>query len=302
MHLLGVVLFLAGLWVLYRELSDQHFQDILLHFSSFPKLQLFLAIFCTALNYYVLTGYEWLGLKYVRRPLKYRSILPASFIANALGHNVGAAALSGTAIRYRMYSTWGLSLVDTAQVIMFCGVTATVGLITVLGMTFLSASPKILAYLPFSIHADHVLGVIFLLFVFLYISFCIFAKKPLKIREKEFRFPSAAMAAGQMIFSLMDCLLAASALYILLPTQHGISFPVFLSLFVVAQIFGMMSQIPGGVGVFEATFMAALSKTLPADKLFVSLLYYRLVYYALPLLISLIILAISQFRRPAVKN
>ncbi len=295
-HCLGFVFFLAGIWVLYRELGGHHFQDVKRHFSAFPKAPLLLAALCTALNYFVLTGYEWLGLRYLKKPLKYRSILFASFIANALGNNVGAVAFSGAAIRYRMYSSWGLSAFETAQIIAFYSVSFCVGLVLILGTAFLFAPAQVLSFLPFNAEAAHGLGILFAAAAMAYAASCHFFKKPFEFKGWCFQLPSLKTACGQAGFSLMDWMLASGVLYVLLPTGHGMSYPVFLSLFLVGQILGMVSQVPAGLGVFEAVLMASLSKSVPVDQLFVSLLYYRLIYYLLPLFMALLFLGVFEFQ------
>ncbi|HTL47051.1 MAG TPA: bifunctional lysylphosphatidylglycerol flippase/synthetase MprF [Verrucomicrobiae bacterium] len=296
-HSLGFVFFIGGLWVLYRELGGHHFNDVTHNFADFPKRPLLAAALFTAFNYAALTSYEWLGLRYIRKPMKYAKIFPASFIASALGNNFGAVALSGAAVRYRMYSTWGLSALETAQVILFYSVSFFLGLIALLGFSFVTAPGRLLPGLQFlSPEMVRMLGIAFLAAVLSYLLACGFVRRSFKIKDWELRLPEGRLALGQAFFSLADWLLAAAVLYVLLPQGHGLSYLFFVGLFITGHLLGMVSQVPGGLGVFEATLLAALSDRVPSDQLFVSLLYYRLIYYLLPLFVSLLFLAVLEFK------
>ena len=292
-HLAVFGFFLAGLWVLYRELGHHHFRDIAERFTSFPKFPILIAALLTAANYTVLTGYDWLGLRYAGRPLGYSKIVLASFMANALGNSVGAAALSGAAIRYRMYSAWGLSAIEAAKVILFFNVTFMIGLVVILAYTFLAVPVNAAQFLHLPLAAFTAAGIFLAITVLAYYVICS-SRRVFKFKDNDITLPGIASALGQTAFSLLDWVLAGAVLYALIPSGGGLSFPVFLCVFVLAQTFGMVSQVPAGLGVFEATIMTVLRKNVPADVLFTALLYYRFIYYLLPLAVSLVFMAVFE--------
>jgi uncharacterized membrane protein YbhN (UPF0104 family) len=120
---------LAG-FLLYRTLSRYSFDEVVAAVWAVPSSRLALAAGFAAASYLCLTGFDALALRYVGKPLPYRKIALASFTSLSLGHNIGLAALSSGAIRYRFYSRWGLSACDVAKLIAFCAVTVALGLAT----------------------------------------------------------------------------------------------------------------------------------------------------------------------------
>ena len=130
---LGFIFFVAALVVLYRELRLHPVADLLREFQSIPSGRLGLAFLFTLLNYVVLTGYEAAGLRYAGQKVEYGKIAEISFIANALSNNLGAALFSGSAVRLRLYSAWGLSGVETTAVLLFYGLTFILGFFTLAG-------------------------------------------------------------------------------------------------------------------------------------------------------------------------
>ena len=67
--LIGLILFAGALWVLHQALADYRYQDVAADLERLPPAQLFAALLATALSYLVTTGYDWLALRYIRRPL-----------------------------------------------------------------------------------------------------------------------------------------------------------------------------------------------------------------------------------------
>ncbi|MDD5224693.1 MAG: bifunctional lysylphosphatidylglycerol flippase/synthetase MprF [bacterium] len=292
--LLGLFLFAAALWVLHHELKSHHLHEILQHLKALPERSLILALLLTVFNYLVMTGYDVLGLRYIKHELAYRKIALASFIGYSFSNNIGLSMLAGSSVRYRLYSSWGLSTLEIAQVIGFCTLTLWLGLLSLGGVVFLLeplAVPRAL-HLPFdSIRA---LGVIFLVVVGSYFILTIFRKRSFKIRDWEISLPSLRLFLPQTAIAILDWALAGSVLYVLLPGSPGLSYPGFLGVFLLAQTAGLLSQVPGGLGVFETVVILLLSPALPASQVLGSLLAYRGIYYLLPLLVATILLGIQE--------
>ena len=264
-------------------------------FEAIPGRRLALALLLTALNYLVLTGHDALAFRYLRYPLSYGKIAFASFLGYVFSHNIGFALLSSASIRYRLYSTWGLSTGEIATVVAFNGVTFWFGVLFLGGVVFvwepLTLPPAL--RLPF-FHSLHPLGVIFLILVAGYLLFSAIRTTPLKIRDWEVPLPPVRLAVAQVVLSSLDWALAAGVLYVLLPTTDNLSYPLFLGIYILAQMAGVSSQIPGGLGVFETIIVLLLSPQLPAPAILGSLVVYRGVYYLLPLGIATVLLAIHE--------
>ena len=93
--------------------------------------------------------------------------------------------------------------------------------------------------------------------------------------------PRPTLVAGQLAISAVDLCLAAAALHVLLPDRAGLSFSGFLPLFCVAIVAGIVSHVPGGLGVFEAVIIFALGDKTAQGALVGALVIYRLIYYIL---------------------
>ena len=289
--LLGLLLFAGALWVLHNQLKAYRLPDVIHSLENLPKERFFAALALTFLNYLIMTGYDALALRYVHHPLPYRKFGLASFISYAFSNNMGFGMIAGGSVRYRLYSAWGLSTVEITKVVVFCSLTLWLGFFTLGGVVFLFEPlmlPKVL-HLPFA--SAHTLGGIFLALVAVYLLWTIMGKRSIKIREWEFSFPPIHVLFVQVVIASMDWALAGAVLYALLPNAPALSFPGFLGIYLLAQTGGLISQVPGGLGVFEAIVVLLLSPTLPASEVLGALLAYRFIYYLIPLFLAALFLA-----------
>jgi phosphatidylglycerol lysyltransferase len=83
-------------------------------------------------------------------------------------------------------------------------------------------------------------------------------------------------------------------LYIPLLHFTDIGFGAFIIYYVVAQLLGLVSQVPGGIGVFESTFMLLAGDQFPPEQLLSALIAYRLAYYIIPLILAGLFLVIYE--------
>jgi len=289
--LLAVPLFVLALWVLHHELKAHEIQDVLTYLKELPAARLSLALFLTILNYLIMTGYDFLGLRYIKHRLHYRKIALASFVGYAFSNNIGLSMVAGGSVRFRLYSAWGLSGLEIAEVVAFCSLSLWLGFLALGGAVFLfepMVIPKTL-HLPFN--SVRPLGTAFLLLVFAYFLFCSLRKNPLRIRGWDFTLPPVKLFAPQMAVAFLDWCLAGSVLYALLPVIHGLSFSGFMGIFLLAQLAGLLSQVPGGLGVFETIIILLLSSHLRGPAVIGALLAYRCIYYMLPLMAAALLLA-----------
>ncbi|QMS89501.1 UPF0104 family protein [Nostoc edaphicum CCNP1411] len=265
-------------------------------FGCSPKSRLSWAIWLTALGYLVMIGYDILGFNYINRSLSWNKIAFTNFISSAFSNTIGFALLTGSAIRYRFYSTWGVSAVAIAQVIAFANFTFWLGMFAVAGFLFLIKPLNIPTQLHLPFATVRPIGVIFLLLVAAYLLGSIFIRKPLIIRGHEFRFPSFKISLAQIVISSFDWILAAAVLYVLLPSNRYLSYLDFLGIYLLAMFAGVVSNVPGGLGVFETIILLILSSKVSATAVFGSMLAYRGVYYFLPLLVAAGLLGLYEIR------
>ncbi len=292
--LIGSILFAIALFVIHRQLSEYHYRDIIRYIKELPPGRISMAFIVTILSYVLLTAYDTLSFYYIKNPLEYRKIAFASFVGYAFSHNIGFALLSGGSVRYRFYSVWGLSAVEVTKVVAFNGLTFWTGFFTVGGIVFLLEPLIIPASLHFPFLSVRFLGIVFLVLVTGYLLLSILMKKPLRFHELEFFIPSPKLSIAQIIISSLDWSLAGSVLFFLLPSEATLSYPKVLGIFLLAQITGLVSQVPGGLGVFETVVIIFLSQTLPSDSVLGALIAYRGIYYLLPLGVATILLGIHE--------
>src|SRR5579859_3309362 len=141
---LVLVLFYVALWALRREIRLSHSsgEEVLRYFKLIPFSQFFQAFFTAMGSYLALTFYDFLGLRHIGKALSYGRTALTSFIAYTFSHNIGAAPITGGGIRLRFYSSWGLSVGETAKVLVICGMTFWVGFLTMGGVFLLLKPPQ----------------------------------------------------------------------------------------------------------------------------------------------------------------
>ncbi|WP_054056651.1 bifunctional lysylphosphatidylglycerol flippase/synthetase MprF, partial [Pseudomonas asplenii] len=98
-----------------------------------------------------------------------------------------------------------------------------------------------------------------------------------------------------LVITALDVAAAATVLYLLLPEAPP--FGAFLLVYLLALAAGVLSHVPGGVGVFEAILLAAFTNELGAAPLAAALLLYRLIYVLLPLLLACLALLSTEAQR-----
>ncbi|HET8542819.1 MAG TPA: bifunctional lysylphosphatidylglycerol flippase/synthetase MprF [Anaeromyxobacter sp.] len=275
---LPAVLLVAAGWALERELHGFHFRDLERGLAGIPRAALWAAAAATAADYLLLSAYDLLALVYAGKRLPASRVVFTSFVAYAFGNNVGLSLLSSGSVRVRLYSQWGLGSADIARIVAFTAAQLWAGLLPLAGIALLAGAPG-----PLPEPVARSAGVLALAATAAYLVLAARGRE-LSVRGLSFRLPSLALASAQVVVSAADWALAAFVLYLLLPSGAAISFPAFLGLFIAAQIGGLASQIPGGVGVFDSIVLAALTPSVPAPEALSSLVAFRVVYYLVPFL------------------
>jgi len=269
-----------------------------------PGTDLALALLATLGGFVALLGYEWSACRYVGVRLPTPSLLLGGFCAFAIGNAAGLSVLTGGSVRYRLYGRQGVSGTDIAKMTLFASLSlgctlpllAAVAALSDLPRTSLALhlAPPLLAGLALAV----VLGYAALLLL-LWRHARPDEQNPQAIRASLGRYslnlPGARLGALQLLISVADVLAAAAVLYSLLPETPP--FGSFLLVYLVALAAGVLSHVPGGVGVFEAILLAAFGQTLGTAPLAAALLLYRLIYTALPLLLACLLLLGNEARR-----
>ncbi|MFT5731182.1 MAG: phosphatidylglycerol lysyltransferase [Desulforhopalus sp.] len=294
---LSLILFAAAVWLLHNELRAYHLEDILPAFSSIPAAHLLAAAGLTVLSYAVMTGYDILAMRYIQYPLSYAKIGLASFIGYAFSNNMGMSMIAGASVRYRLYSAWGLSALQITQVVAFCSLTLWLGFFSLGGVVFLIEPLTIPAAIHLALPSLRAIGMVMLAVVLACGTVTTAKRTAIKIREWEIKLPSFRLFVSQLIIAALDWMLASLVLFVLLGPGSVMSYPEFLAVYLLAQLAGLVSQVPGGLGVFETIIVVMLSTRLPANQIFGALLAYRAFYYWLPLGTAALLLGLQEILR-----
>jgi phosphatidylglycerol lysyltransferase len=287
----GLALFLIALVVLWHQLAEVTWRALLADVVATPPKALLLALIFTSLSYITLSGYDFVAMAYIRKSLPRAQIGWVSFLAYAVANNVGFAALSGASVRYRFYTRWGLTAEDLSLVVLSNSVTCWLGLLMLGGVSLVSA-PNAVATLPWPRWTVPV-GWLFIGVAVAYVILVAIWRAPVRVRGFSVPSPRLRLAIAQLSVSAIDWTLAAAVLYALLPPSPA-TFLNVLAAFLLAQLLGLASHIPGGIGVFEGLIVFALSPFLTASQLLPALVVYRAVYYVLPLSVALIGLVVDE--------
>lgn len=295
--LIGIVLFVLAGMVIHHEVNLYHWQDIKADLLDMPPHTLLAMLGFTLLGYLTLSLYDWLALEYAGERLAYYRVLLTSFIGYAVSNTVGHALVSGGSMRYRFYSGWGLSAVSIARIVLFCSVTFLIGALTLMVTGYLVIPDHSLLTRDAS-EGDVIRGIISLagMVLVLWWGMVLFYRKPVTIRGFSLSVPGLSLSLRQSMVALVDILLASLVLFMALSHYTGMSFGTFLVLFIIAQLTGLFSQVPGGIGVFEGSFLFLSSGQYPSSQILASLIAFRVVYYFLPLFLAGLFLAFYELK------
>ncbi|HXZ84074.1 MAG TPA: YbhN family protein, partial [Myxococcota bacterium] len=228
--LLGIALFCAAIWILGREIRHYQVGDVLAHLRAIPSSQLLVGLWLTALSYLALTGYDTLAVRYVGTQLRYGRIALTSFIAYVFSHNIGLAFFGGSAVRFRMFSSYGLRASEIARVAVFNVLTFWLGF-AALGGAVLALEPARLPRAWLSPDANsRPIGIILWILLALYLTYSAARReRSFTVFGFEVAIPPLRLTLAQIAISMIDWTLAAGVLYALLPRGAGLTFPQLLS-------------------------------------------------------------------------
>jgi len=292
----ALAMFFAAIFVLYRELENTRFIDVVGSLEALPKTRVIVALALTAASYLLLTAYDFLALNYVGHKLRLWETLFASFIAFTFSNNLGFALMSGGSVRYWMYTGFGLGAVEIWEIVAFCTLTYGLGVTTVGGLMFLFDPAVISSILNLPQSLLRAAGITMLVIGVAYLTIIAARRGPIALGHYRLRLPSLGCGLMQISVASFDQALAAGVVYVLLPPDTQISFHVFLGIYVIAAPISLLSLVPGGLGVFETMVVTLLVSTSKA-ALLGSLIAYRLIYFVLPLALAILLVTIYEIRR-----
>ena len=282
----GVLLLFAAVYVVQREFHHLKIADIRRALQAISDRTLLIGFGWTVAAYGVLTFYDRLGTFYAGHPVSQARAAFASFCAYALSHNLGFSAVSGAAVRYRLYSHWGLTALEIGKVVAFCSLTFGLGGM-ILGGAILFGEPRVIPYfgqhLP--IWALYGIGAAMWAVVAGYVALST-AMPVLRVFGHSVMLPHWRMALVQVLLATCDVAVTAAIFYALLPAAPGLDYVRLLAVYLTSYTAGLIATVPGGLGVFDSAMLFGLAPYLPPPVIVGAILVFRLYYYVIPLFLA----------------
>ena len=282
----GLFFFALAAFMIYKQLSKYNLQDIKNAILSIPTQNLLYATLASIGGYVALSSYDFLALKYIRKKIAPWRWVFAGFIGFSVSNNAGHAIVSGGAIRYRLYTRWRVKAADIVKMITFSGFTYLVACFFLIIVGYFITPDHAFGEGAASKVTTAVIALISFIGLWLYLTAALYYKKSITIKGIKLKMPNIKLALEQIIIGSLDILMASLVLYFTLIHFVDISFNTFIGAFIIAQILGVYSQVPGGLGVFELVFANIIPGADNQVMLYGALIAYRIIYYLFPLVIS----------------
>jgi len=292
--LISLAIIAVAVVVLVHMLRGLQVGEVIAAIEATSRWQIAGASLFVAGGYLTLTFYDWFALRTIGRgEISYSVAALSGFTSYSIGHNVGATVFSGGAVRYRIYSAYGLSAIEVAKICFIAGLTFWLGNATVLGIGVTIEPEAAVPILQFPAAVDRALAVITLLVLASYVSWVWSAPREIGQGEWKVKLPNGPTTLVQIVIGLFDLGFCTLAMYMLLPTEPNIGFFTLLVVFVTATMLGFASHSPGGLGVFDAAMLVALWE-FDKEALVAGLLLFRVLYYLAPFALALAILGVRE--------
>jgi uncharacterized membrane protein YbhN (UPF0104 family) len=298
LHKLGVAISVTVIgiacYVLYHMLRDIDTFEVIEAIKSTEPRSIALAALFVAAGYFTLTFYDLFAMRTIgRRDIPYRINALAAFTSYSIGHNVGASVFTGGAVRYRIYSAWGLNAIDVAKICFIAGLTFWLGNAAVLGLgiAYHPEAASSVDQLPSWLNRLIAIAIIICL-----VSYVIWVwMRPRNVGRGPWTvvLPGGPLTLLQIGIGIVDLGFCALAMYTLVPDEPNLGFIVVAVIFVSATLLGFASHSPGGLGVFDAAMLVGLWQ-MDREDLLAGMLLFRLLYYIAPFVLSVILLTFRE--------
>ncbi len=292
--LLSLAIIAVAVVVLVHMLHDINVDEVIAAVKATRLHHIAAAASFVAAGYFTLTFYDLFALRTIGRwEIPYRIAALSGFTSYSIGHNIGATVFTGGAVRYRIYTAYGLSAIEVAKICFVAGLTFWLGNATVMGLG-VAYNPQALGLLDqLPDWVNRCMAGISLLVLASYLGWVWSAPREIGRGEWKVSLPNGPSTLLQICIGILDLGCCALAMYMLLPSGPNIGFVTLAVVFVSATMLGFASHAPGGIGVFDAAMLVALWQ-FDKEDLLAGLLLFRLLYYFVPFIVALIILGARE--------
>ena len=283
-------------YTLYELLRGIELDKVIAALADQSMQKLIGAGLFVAAAYVALTLYDLFALHMIgHHKVPYSVAALASFTSSTIGHNLGAAILTGGLIRLRIYSVWGMTVADIAKIAVLTGITFWLGNALLLGAAtaYIPEAASTVDHLPSWL--NRAMGCAGLFGIGCYLLWL--APVPRAVGRSGWRIvlPNFRFTLLQICIGALDLTLVTLAMYVLLPATPAVGLPSVMVVFLMATLLGTVSHAPAGLGVIEATMLLGLPQ-FPREALLAALLTFRALYFLLPLFLATLSLGIRELR------
>jgi uncharacterized membrane protein YbhN (UPF0104 family) len=292
----SLVIIAIAITTLVRMLKGVDTGVVLVALAEKPLMQIALAAMCVIGSFCTLTFYDLFALRTIgKKHVPYRIAALSSFTSYVIGHNIGATVFTGGAIRFRIYSDYGLTAIDVAKICFLSGLTFWLGNLFVLGlgMAWHPWAASAMDLLPPSINRLIALGCLAGIAAYLVWIFTGKGRRQLGQHGWKVFLPSARLTLLQIGIGVADLGFCALAFYLLMPVYPDVDFVSVAVVFILATLLGFASHAPGSLGVFDAAMLVALPQ-FTREHLVATLLLYRVLYFVIPFMLAITILGVRE--------
>ena len=287
---IGIIV--LAMTTLVRMLKGVDTAVILSALAEINTAHIALAALCVVGAFCTLTFYDFFALRTIgKNHVPYRIAALSSFTSYTIGHNIGATVFTGGAIRFRIYSDYGLSAIDVAKICFLSGLTFWLGNTFVLGigMALHPGAATAMDQLPETINRMIAIGGVGAIVAYLVWLALGDGRRELGQNGWKVVLPSARLTLLQILIGVVDLGFCALAMYLLMPAEPHIDFMSLAVVFILATLLGFASHAPGSIGVFDAAMLIALPQ-FGREQLVATLLVFRVLYFVIPFGISVSIM------------
>jgi hypothetical protein len=303
--IIGLSAVILSGWLLVRELRDLSIIDVWASLVAIPPEHYLLAAASTLVAYAALAWYDRIALIHLGvHHISWWFVSLCSFTTYALSHNIGASVFSGALVRYRAYTSKGLSAPQVAVLVALCSFTFGLGTVLLAGAV-LTISPDLFSRLPEAIPAAlrdtvtaRIIGLALLGVVALYVLGSVLHLKPLIVRNFKIEYPRPNVMMRQLIAAPLELLGAAGIIYFALPETGNPGFVAVLAAFLASFSVALASHAPGGLGVFELVFVAIMPD-VPKPDVLAALIVFRVFYLLIPFALAIAVVLLFERARLA---
>ncbi|MBD9482620.1 UPF0104 family protein [Pseudomonas sp. PDM14] len=286
--LIGLVAVVLSCYLLYKEIRTISLDELSDSLYAIRPHNWLMAAGATLGAYVALAWYDRIAIAHLGKKISWWFITVCSFTTYALAHNIGASVFSGAVVRYRAYSSKGLTPSEIGLLIVFCSFTFALGALLSGGAVLVCQPELIKRVADVGPWLSVSIGLFMLGLVGLYVLGSWLKFKPLQLGKLHVEYPRLGIVGRQLLAGPLELACAAAIIYYALPAESNPGYLVVLGVFLASFSLALLSHAPGGLGVLEVTFLAAMPE-LPTADVLAALIVFRVFYLLLPFALSLLV-------------